>query len=149
MAKKKRRNSTRYLKDIMEKRCMFLIVLIILLFTVISFRLFKLQVLDNDKYLNALAEVVEKPILGESAPRGRIYDRNHNLLVDNKAIKTIYYKKEKGVTTKEEIELAYQDVLKQKEGYLSIQLTKIPSGIKHIRLSHKSVDFLIEDKNKN
>ena len=108
MAKKKRRNSTRYLKDIMEKRCMFLIVLIILLFTVISFRLFKLQVLDNDKYLNALAEVVEKPILGESAPRGRIYDRNHNLLVDNKAIKTIYYKKEKGVTTKEEIELAYK-----------------------------------------
>lgn len=48
-----------------------------------------------------------------------------------------------------QIELAYQDVLKQKEGYLSIQLTKIPSGIKHIRLSHKSVDFLIEDKNKN
>ena len=63
---------------------------------------------DNDKYLNALVEVVEKPILGESAPRGRIYDRNHNLLVDNKAIKTIYYKKEKGVTTKEEIELAYK-----------------------------------------
>ena len=92
----------------MEKRYMFLMVLIILLFTVISLRLFKLQVLDNDKYLNTLVEVVEKPILGESAPRGRIYDRNHNLLVDNKAIKTIYYKKEKGITTKEEIELAYK-----------------------------------------
>ena len=49
MAKKKRKNSTRYLKDIMEKRYMFLMVLIILLFTVISLRLFKLQVLDNDK----------------------------------------------------------------------------------------------------
>lgn len=108
MAKKKRKNSTRYLKDIMEKRYMFLMVLIILLFTVISLRLFKLQVLDNDKYLNTLVEVVEKPILGESAPRGRIYDRNHTLLVDNKAIKTIYYKKEKGITTKEEIELAYK-----------------------------------------
>ena len=108
MAKKKRKNSTRYLKDIMEKRYMFLMALIILLFTVISLRLFKLQVLDNDKYLNTLVEVVEKPILGESAPRGRIYDRNHTLLVDNKAIKTIYYKKEKGITTKEEIELAYK-----------------------------------------
>ena len=78
-----------------------------LLFTVISLRLFKLQVLDNDKYLNTLVEVVEKPILGESAPRGRIYDRNHKLLVDNEGIKTIYYKKQKGITTKEEISLAY------------------------------------------
>ena len=36
-----------------------------------------------------------------------IYDRNYNLLVDNEAVKTIYYKKKSGVKAKEEIELAY------------------------------------------
>lgn len=106
--KRKRSNNTRYLKDIIEKRYMCLMIFIIFLFTIICFRLFKLQVLDNDKYVLKLIEAVEKPILGESAPRGRIYDRNYNLLVDNKAIKTIYYKKEKGVTTSEEIDLAYK-----------------------------------------
>lgn len=50
----------------------------------------------------------EKTIESTSAPRGRIYDRNHKLLVDNEGIKTIYYKKQNGITTKEEIELAYE-----------------------------------------
>ena len=36
------------------------------------------------------------------------YDRNYKLLVDNEAIKTIYYKKEPGIKTKEEIALAYK-----------------------------------------
>ena len=97
----------RYLPDIIEKRYVFIIVLIILLFSTIIGRLFQLQVLDTEKYTEDLIASTEKIIEGPSAPRGRIYDRNYNLLVDNKAVKTIYYKKESGVTTKEEIELAY------------------------------------------
>ena len=58
----------------------------------------------NDK----LAMATETTIERTSAPRGRIYDRNHKLLVDNEGIKTIYYKKQNGITTKEEIELAYE-----------------------------------------
>ena len=49
----------------------------------------------------------EKTVESTSAPRGRIYDRNYNLLVDNEGVKTIYYKKQNGITNKEEIELAY------------------------------------------
>ena len=49
----------------------------------------------------------EKTIESSSAPRGRIYDRNYNLLVDNEAIKTIYYKKQKNIKAEDEIKLAY------------------------------------------
>mgnify|MGYP003299863558 CR=1 FL=1 len=30
-----------------------------------------------------------KVIEGDSSPRGRIYDRNYNIIVDNKSLKTI------------------------------------------------------------
>ena len=104
---KKRKDNHKYLPDIIEKRFIFLTIIIILLFSIISFRLFELQILDNDIYKEKLVMSIEKTIESTSAPRGRIYDRNHNLLVDNEAIKTIYYKKKSGVTTEEEITLAY------------------------------------------
>ena len=70
-------------------------------------RFLKGMIDNNYKYNEKLTYATEKKIEGTSAPRGRIYDRNYNLLVDNQAIKTIYYKKS-GATTKEEIALAYQ-----------------------------------------
>lgn len=104
---RKRKNSNKYLKEIIEKRFNLITVTIILLFSIVSIRLFYLQVLKSDEYTEKLALSTEKKIESTSAPRGRIYDRNYNLLVDNEAIKTIYYKKQKGITTKEEIELSY------------------------------------------
>ena len=104
---KKRKSSNKYLKEIMEKRFNVIIFLIIVFFLVIIGRLFYLQVLEKDAYEEKLAMSTEKTIESTSAPRGRIYDRNYNLLVDNEAIKTIYYKKQKGITAKKEIELAY------------------------------------------
>ena len=96
------------LDEIIEKRYLFISVILILLFLIISVRLFKLQILDNKKYKDSLAIAVEKRVEGTSAPRGRIYDRNYKLIVDNKAVKTIYYKKESGITSAKEVELAYQ-----------------------------------------
>ena len=98
----------RNLDDIISKRYLCLSFLIVVLFSIIFLRLFKLQILDYQKYHAKLAVATEKTIEGTSAPRGRIYDRNYKLLVDNKAIKTIYYKKESGITRKTEIELAYK-----------------------------------------
>ncbi len=95
------------LDEIISKRYIFVEVILIILFLVISIRLFKLQILDYNTYLTKLTTATEKTVLGASAPRGRIYDRNYNLLVDNVATKTIYYKKENGITTEKEIELAY------------------------------------------
>ena len=104
---KKRKDTHKYLPEIIEKRYMIITALIVLFFSIISFRLFKLQVIDNTKYVEKLAYSVEKTIESTSTPRGRIYDRNYNLLVDNEAVKTIYYKKENGIKTDDEIKLAY------------------------------------------
>ena len=77
------------------------------MFVGIGVRLFQLQILMNEEYSDDLVSATEKIVTGDSVPRGRIYDRNYKLLVDNEAVKTIYYKKQSGITTKEEIELAY------------------------------------------
>lgn len=95
------------LDDIIEKRYLFISIILVIFFIIIGMKLFSLQILSYDEYTEKLSSATEKTIEGSSAPRGRIYDRNYNLLVDNKAIKTIYYKKESKITTEEEIKLAY------------------------------------------
>ena len=102
-----RRKQTRFLKDMIEKRYAFITIFVLILFSVIVVRLFQLQILNEEEYDEKLVIATEKNIESTSSPRGRIYDRNYKLLVDNEAIKTIYYKKQNGITTKEEVELAY------------------------------------------
>lgn len=104
---KKKKVSNKYLPEIMEKRFNMIMVMLLFLFCLIGGRLFYLQVLNSDDYSDKLVMLSEKTIESSSAPRGRIYDRNYNLLVDNEGIKTIYYKKPNDVTTKREIELSY------------------------------------------
>ena len=104
---KKKRDDGRSITEVVDRRYNILFVIVIILYLVIFGRLFFLQILKTDEYKEKLAMSTEKTIESTSAPRGRIYDRNYNLLVDNEAVKTIYYKKLKGVTSEEEIELAY------------------------------------------
>ncbi len=93
---------------VVETRFNILIVIIVLIIFVLLIGLFYVQVIRNDYYINRV-EVLKKTIIeGDSTPRGRIYDRNHRLIVDNVPVKTISYKKESGITTKEEIALAYK-----------------------------------------
>ena len=101
------KNNNKYLPEIMEKRFNIIIILLAICFIVVGGRLFYLQVLKTDTYEEKLVSATEKKIESSSAPRGRIYDRNYNLLVDNEGIKTIYYKKPNDVTTEGEIKLAY------------------------------------------
>ena len=105
---KKHKCNDKHLDEIMNRRFGLIIVLLISIYFVIGCRLFNLQILKNSEYNDKLAMATEKTIESTSAPRGRIYDRNHKLLVDNEGIKTIYYKKQNGITTREEIELAYE-----------------------------------------
>ena len=105
---KKIKTGHKNLSEIITKRYLFITIILVLLFSIIAIRLFKLQIIDYEDYQNKLTVATEKTVEGASAPRGRIYDRNYNLLVDNEAIKTIYYKKQSGITTEEEIALAYR-----------------------------------------
>jgi len=96
----------RFIKEVIEKRFNILIGIIIFLFSIVAFKLFSVQLIHNGEYETLVADAATNIVEGSSAPRGRIYDRNGNLLVDNVPVKTIYYKKVKGITTKEELELA-------------------------------------------
>lgn len=104
--KKKKINNIN-LFEVMNKRYKIIVGVIIFLYTLIGGKLFYLQVIKVDDYNEKLSYATYKTIESTSAPRGRIYDRNYNLLVDNEAIKTIYYKKRDNVKTEDEINLAY------------------------------------------
>lgn len=78
------------------------------LFLLLSVTLFQVIYLKRYDYQKKLAKITEVIVEGESAPRGRIYDRNYHLLVDNVSVPVIYYQKPEKVTAKQEISLAYQ-----------------------------------------
>ncbi|MBP3635215.1 MAG: penicillin-binding protein 2 [Bacilli bacterium] len=91
-----------------NKRLIVFSILIMVFFIVISLKLVSVQILNKDKYIESLESLTVDEVYSTSTPRGRIYDRNYNLLVDNVGVKTIYYKRKSGTTTKEQIKLAYK-----------------------------------------
>ena len=80
---------------------------IILVFIIFLTRIFYINYFKGSEYTKLLATKTNTYIYGESAPRGRILDRNGTVLVDNKGIKTLFYSKLKGITQKEEVKIAY------------------------------------------
>lgn len=93
---------------IMENRILFLEIIVGFSFFFLFVSFVYTIYYRKNFYTQKLFSLTEVIVEGESAPRGRIYDRNYNLLVDNVSIPTIYYRKEKKITPKEEIKLAYQ-----------------------------------------
>ena len=91
-----------------NKRLFILIVFVFIMFTIISIKLYDVMVIYNEKYSNILSDLNYTKVLGSSAPRGRILDRNYRVIVDNKAINSIVYKKDKNTSINEMIELAYK-----------------------------------------
>ena len=96
------------MKKIMEHRIQMIEGIIIFLFLIILIVLVKTIYFNSAFYIEKLEKLTEVIVEGESAPRGRIYDRNYNLLVDNESVPIIYYQKSKNTTVSEEINLAYQ-----------------------------------------
>ena len=101
-------NSYNISQELINRRYILFIFLTVLVFVLIFSKLVNLQVGKNEEYIEKLATASVTLIDGPSTPRGRMYDRNGKILVDNKAVKTIYYKKSKNISYKEEIKLAYQ-----------------------------------------
>ncbi|MBR6690427.1 MAG: penicillin-binding protein 2 [Bacilli bacterium] len=96
------------IEEIIEKRYKILVIVIIIIMALLLSTLFYVQIIRNKHYSNKLTSLTVNIIEGDSTPRGRIYDRNGNIIVDNQSIKTIYYKKPNKITTKKEIETAYK-----------------------------------------
>jgi len=93
--------------NISNKRLKNLFIFILFSFLTVLCYISKIILLDGEKYKANIKRMTSQIIYGESSPRGRIYDRNHKLLVDNKAVPIIIYNKNKNNSLKE-IELAYK-----------------------------------------
>lgn len=106
-------------------RLLVLIFVVVCLFLVVGVKLYSVMVVDHDKYSDVLADLTYTKVLGTSSPRGRIYDRNYNIIVDNKAINSIVYKKDKNTSTKEMIDLAYKV-----SPYLDLKYSKLTDRAK-------------------
>ena len=91
-----------------DKRMNFILIITIVFFIGIILRILYLNIFMANFYNMKLSSNTTKYVYGESSPRGLILDRNGKVLVGNKAIKSIYYKKEKNVTLEKEIEMAYK-----------------------------------------
>ncbi len=108
MSIRKKKYYRRNIKRIIEGRFNIIIGFVIIAFSVLALGLVSLQIGSRDYYEKKLMQATQKIVESNSVPRGRIYDRNYNLLVDNVGIKKIYYKQPKGVRKEEQIALAYE-----------------------------------------
>ena len=108
--------------------------------------LFNVQIIKNKYYKKQLVNLTSNIVYGSSSPRGRIYDRNGKLLVDNKIVKVIYYKKKSGITLKDEINNAY--LLSE---YLDINYNTTDNMIKRFWIKNNLdlANNLISDEEKN
>lgn len=91
-----------------NKRFLILEILVILLIVILMISLFYITIIKGKFYKDKLDNLVGNIVYGTTAPRGYIYDRNHKLIVNNKSVMAIYYNKPSNITTKKEIELAYE-----------------------------------------
>ena len=83
-------------------------VLLIIVFCIFFGRIVYLNIYKKDYYNNIYLEKTNRYVWGESAPRGRILDKNGVVLVDNKGYKSIMYTKIKGISVKDEVEVSYK-----------------------------------------
>ena len=88
-------------------RSKFLLWLVVCLFSIVFIKIFYVMIIDNYKYDILLSKLNYNVVYGESTPRGRILDRNLKVIVDNEAVNTVVYKRDKSTSIDEMIDLAY------------------------------------------
>lgn len=93
-------------KIVIDKRINILKSIIYLSFVILTLSLGNIIIFKNNYYSKLLSKMTSNVYEDESAPRGRIYDRNYNLLVDNKEVATIVYLKPDKSTASDEITLS-------------------------------------------
>ena len=107
--RKKRKTAINYDK-VTNNRVIFICIITLALFSIVITKLVNVMIINNEKYSSELENLTDTRVLGSSSPRGRIYDRNYNVIVDNKSLKTIIYQKEKATSNLEMVEVAKKAV---------------------------------------
>jgi len=81
----KKKKKINYDKVINNRFIIFFVVTIIL-FSIVTIRLIDVIFINSAKYSEELSYLTHTEVSGTSSPRGRIYDRNYNVIVDNNKI---------------------------------------------------------------
>lgn len=123
------------------RKILTIITTFIFIFFLIRF--VNIHYLDNLNYLNLYEKKTVKYLYTPNAPRGRILDTNNNIIVDNKKVPIINYRK-LGLTTKEEISLAYNLIT-----ILPISTEATPEELKKFYLLTNNTDYLLTPEEEN
>ena len=127
-----------------NNRLKIIIILLILIFLLIIFKLYIIEIKDYSFFKKKLENLTINKIEGDDSPRGRIYDRNYNLLVDNIGVKTIYYKRVSNTTTKDLLNIV--DILKENINIDSTNVTKRDLKDYYYILNKENIDKRITNE---
>ena len=83
----------------------FLFFIVFLLFSVLIVKLGMVQIVYGDEFLREVKRT-ENALISTTVPRGKMYDRNFNPIVDNKPLNAITYTKYPNAKTEDMLETA-------------------------------------------
>ncbi|HDR4423995.1 TPA: penicillin-binding protein 2 [Bacillus cereus] len=122
---------------------------VFLLFSTMIIQLGKVQIIDGETYKNEV-EKRENATVSLSVPRGKIFDREGNPVVDNKSLRTITYTKMKGVKSEEILKTARQlaDIIEMPQEDID-KLTETDKKDFWMQLNPKLTEKLVSKKEIN
>ena len=126
------------------KKKMFLITVVILIFSLFSYRLYTLRIKNHDYYLNLYEEKTTKYLYGLPNYRGRILDSNGKILVDNKKVNIITYRLINNPSTDYLINLAYKLI-----NILNLTEEASKDELKKYYLLTENTNYLLTSKDKD
>lgn len=94
------------IKKVIDKRINIFKAVIYVSFIILIVAFGNIVIFKNSYYSSILEKMTSNVYEFSTVPRGRIYDRNYNVIVDNKEVATIYYLKPNKIDSQEEISAA-------------------------------------------
>src|SRR5699024_8931761 len=101
MIKKKKKNK----KEQLPLRLNILFFIVFLMFSALILQLGVVQIVNGEAYQDEINRTI-KDTTKIPVPRGKIYDRNHNVIVDNKPLYSITYTTLTGVQPEAHLKVA-------------------------------------------
>ncbi|MGD2273554.1 peptidoglycan D,D-transpeptidase FtsI family protein [Bacillus wiedmannii] len=130
----------------LSMRLNILFFCVFLLFSAMIIQLGKVQIIDGETYKNEV-EKRENATVSLSVPRGKIFDREGNPVVDNKSLRTITYTKMKGVKSEDILKTARQlaDIIEMPQEDIA-KLTETDKKDFWMQLNPKLAENLVSKK---
>ncbi|PEL57129.1 penicillin-binding protein [Bacillus wiedmannii] len=127
-------------------RLNILFLCVFLLFSAMIIQLGKVQIFDGETYKNEV-EKRENATVSLSVPRGKIFDREGNPVVDNTSLRTITYTKMKGVKPEDILKTARQlaDIMEMPQEDIA-KLTETDKKDFWMQLNPKLAENLVSKK---